>query len=79
MKLNKCDVCKKEVGEYSLYSLYEGYQFDGVEHLCSNCNNEMDKARRAIEKAVNPIKVHWLKEVLRKMIKSNPPPAKSER
>lgn len=68
MKLNKCDICKKEVGEYQLSTLYQKYQFDDIEHVCSDCEKQITKAQRAIDAAINPIRNHWIKEVLRKMM-----------
>ena len=68
MKKFVCDICGKEVGEYELRELNKQYRSDGMGHICDDCDNELTKAKRAMDNAVEALKDNWIHKIIKKMI-----------
>ena len=68
MKNFSCDICKIEVGEYELSTLYEKYQPKGIEHMCKDCNKELGDAKFAMRKAVVALQDNWVRKIIKKMV-----------
>lgn len=53
MKKFACDICGEEFqDEYKLSTLGRKYSFEGVEHVCESCCNQINKAFHRLEKHI---------------------------
>jgi hypothetical protein len=72
MKRFQCDVCGLLVGEYNLSKIHNSFQIKEkphplIEHICGDCNEQILNANNNIDKALEPIKNSWMKEIILKL------------
>ena len=67
MKSFKCDICKIEVGEYELRTLYDYYISDEIKHACPDCLYQIEDTIKRVDNAMNPIKVSWVRKIVKKL------------
>ena len=65
MKVNQCDICKENFDYVA--DIQKPYRFEGMEHICSDCDDEIYKAMSKIDKILREVKTHWVKKILKKM------------
>lgn len=68
MKLFKCDICGREVGNGCLRPLFSDRRVEGVEEICGYCANELSVAKRAVEKAIDAHTQGWISKIVYRML-----------
>lgn len=69
MKEFRCDICKRETGEYDLSTLYEKYAPEGIKDICKDCDKELTEVKGAMNIAVDGLRDNWIRKIIKKMIK----------
>ena len=70
MILEKCDVCGQEFADrHNLITLYRWYQSDTIKDVCGDCQKQISITINKVETAMLPIKTHWVKQIIQKMVK----------
>ena len=72
MKQFKCDICGKEVEEYSLKQLYENIQQTEIKDICEACNKELTNANYKIKQVLEQVRLGWIEKVINKMLMRKP-------
>ena len=68
MRLEKCDICGREVKEkYKLTELYDSYKIVGVTDVCPECEEELSEIIARIGNAITGIKENWIRTVIKRM------------
>ncbi|MFA5234541.1 MAG: hypothetical protein WC390_09095 [Sulfurimonas sp.] len=69
MKIMKCDLCGKQVGEYKLSDLYTRYITHGINEICPDCRNIIDGFKRKVLRGIEEIEGQAVKEFIEKIHK----------
>lgn len=64
MKIFVCDICKLNVKEYNLRTLYKDMQPEDIKDVCEDCYRAIHNALGRIEKALEPLKKSWIKRII---------------
>lgn len=67
MKTFMCDVCGVSTKQYDLHELYDCYQTKDVKDVCNDCYTQIQVAIYKIDEALKPIKLSWIKGIIKKM------------
>ena len=71
MKKFRCDICNVEVEKsYDLTDLHKEYKFDNIEHVCRDCEKEIDNVITKINTIYAEVKTNWIRKTIQRMFKT---------